>query len=109
MFLFLDIYFYILVLVSSTILLVSDPGSVSSFFRDELCGMLEVAVRELSLSFWINFRYIDWAYAYTVLTGWCALLNQPVQPTAECFNWVGWNMGRVAVVCSGLVCVGFMV
>ena len=35
-FLFLDIYFYILVLVSSTILLVSDPGSVSSFFRDEL-------------------------------------------------------------------------
>jgi hypothetical protein len=32
-FLFLDIYFYILVLVSSTILLVSDPGS---FFRDEL-------------------------------------------------------------------------
>ena len=35
-FLFLDIYFYILVLVSSTILLVTDPGSVSSFFRDEL-------------------------------------------------------------------------
>jgi hypothetical protein len=31
--LFLDIYFYILVLVISTILLVSDPGSVSSFFR----------------------------------------------------------------------------
>jgi hypothetical protein len=30
--LFLDIYFYILVLVISTILLVSDPGSVSSFF-----------------------------------------------------------------------------
>ena len=37
---------------------------------------------------------------------WSALLNQL---TAECFNWVGWNMGRVAVVCSGLVCVGSMV
>ena len=40
-YLYINIYIlvlviYILVLVSSTILLVSDPGSVSSFFRDEL-------------------------------------------------------------------------
>ncbi|XBJ09377.1 hypothetical protein VPH35_014461 [Triticum aestivum] len=36
-FLFLDIYFYILVLVSSTIKIsIQPPGSVSSFFRDEL-------------------------------------------------------------------------
>jgi hypothetical protein len=39
-FLFLDIYFYILVLVSSTILLVNDPSSVSSFFYDELSRLV---------------------------------------------------------------------